>query len=103
MYIMSSMSEASSSGINGTLQLLKLEAHEWKLQAEELRVSLKVAECKIAQSTSHYRKVKSMDGLQGIKHATLEHERLEAKLKYALSKLTTTRAQITFLKKAANI
>ncbi|MBC7005352.1 hypothetical protein BIZ37_22540 [Photobacterium sp. BZF1] len=103
MYIMSSMSEASSNGINGTLQLMKLEAQEWKLQAEELKVSLKVAECKVAQSTSLYKRAKSIEGLQGIKNATLEHERLEAQLKYALSKLTTTRAQITFLKKAANI
>lgn len=103
MYIMSSMSAASSSGIHGTLQHLKLEANEWKLQVEELRVCLKVAEYKIVKSTSLYREAKSLDRLQGIKHAKIESDRLEARLKYALSQLTTTRAQITFLKKAANI
>ncbi|MGR5064925.1 hypothetical protein [Photobacterium sp. DNB22_13_2] len=96
------MSEASSSGIKNTLQHLKIEANDWKLQIEELSVSLKVAEYKVLMSTSFYREVKSLERLQGIKHAKLDYDRLEAQLKYASSQLTTTRAQITFLKKAAN-
>ncbi|MCQ1059526.1 hypothetical protein ACQKPX_21885 [Photobacterium sp. DNB23_23_1] len=103
MYIMNNVSEASSNGIHGTLHHLKAEANEWKLEVEELKVSLKVAEYKIIKSTSFYRETKSLERLQGIKHVKLDYDRLEARLKYASSQLTTIRAQITFLKKAAHI